>query len=138
MIRLGFVLVCLMFASLPVVAQAQQPTPWYVATLGPVPLTPWYLATAYPGQLSIPTAYPTPMPPPIPTIGPMSTPWGFFTVTCLDPTPVYMCPSQGCYVYTTLPRDTVITVRWAGPGWLQIESGWATGSYIPDTAWLQR
>lgn len=77
---------------------------------------------------------PPPAPPaPAPTIVP-----SVWNVLALAPVPVYMAPALNSYVLTTLPSGTIVAVRWAGPGWLQLQSGYAMGSYIKDTAPIQR
>ncbi len=74
-------------------------------------------------------------PPPIPPT-PVNFDW--YDVRAEQPVPVYWLPSLTSFAYTTLPTGTVVTVRWAGPGWLQLESGYAAGSYILDDARIRR
>lgn len=112
----------------------------------PIPMgTPWYapgMVLPQPpnvGPYLIPVQSPQPPPTwtPVPPIGPTSTPFGYFSVYLTAPAPVYTCPSTACPLITTLRAGTRITVRWAGPGWLQIESGYAAGSYIRDSASIE-
>ena len=75
--------------------------------------------------------------PPTPWPMPTATP-SIWNVLALAPVPVYMAPALNSYVLTTLPTGTIVAVRWAGPGWLQLQSGYAAGSYIKDTAPIQQ
>jgi len=77
-----------------------------------------------------------PLPPPLPSPTPVNFDW--YDVQAMQPVPVYWLPSLTSFVYTTLQTGTVVTVRWAGPGWLQLESGYAAGSYILDDARIRR
>jgi hypothetical protein len=116
-------LAILISAALAVPARAQSPaTPMWVASVNPPFVAGW---DSY---------HPQPTQPPFipPTLGPTATPQGFYTVTALTSIPVFMCPSRACYILTTLPTGTVVTVRWAGPGWVQLESGYASGSYAEN------
>ncbi len=76
-----------------------------------------------------------PLPTPIPPT-PVNFDW--YDVVALQIVSVRTCPALTCYVITRLLPGDVVTVRWAGPGWLQLESGYAAGSYILDDARIRR
>ena len=143
MIKVCVVLVLLLFGSfLPVSAQGPIGTP-----LAPAPgsggqgqpLPPMPLPIGQP-LLKAPEQYlPTwqaPLPPPPPQPTPVNFDW--YDVITLQSVPVYMAPNPISYVLTRLPSGTVVTVRWAGLDWLQLESGFAAGSYIQNNDLIRR
>lgn len=68
-----------------------------------------------------PTAVP-PAPTPLPT--------SEYTITVQVNVTVYTCPSLKCYNIGRLLPGTTVLVRPAGPGWVQIQSGYLTGEYV--------
>jgi hypothetical protein len=131
LIVLLIVVLSLSFAGLVVRAQLPLPTPVLL------PLATMQIPGA--GMKPISTGYPpTWTAPPTTLPMPTATPNGYVTLTAVDPAPVYGCPVQVCYLMGTLPRGTVFQARPASPGWWQVESGWAWGSYVQDSTALQR
>ena len=139
LIALLIVVVILMRAA-PAVAQGGTPLAPPPGSSGPgQPLSPMPVPFGQPlpkaPEQYLPTwQAPLPPPPPQPTL--VSFDW--YDVITLQSVPVYMAPNLTSYVITRLPSDYVVTVRWAGPGWLQLESGFAAGSYIQDNDLIQR
>ena len=135
------ILIVMAFPAFAVQAQGPVGTPLAPAPgsegpgqpLPPMPLPIGTLLPKAPEQYA-PT-WSAPLPSPIPPT-PVNFDW--YDVITLQSVPVYMAPNLTSYVITRLPADTIVTVRWAGPGWLQLESGFAAGSYIQDNDLIRR